>query len=597
MPGKFDENPADKNTLHILWRCLRYLNPYWKLTVGIYAGMMLINAVNLATPQFIRWVIDQGIYGNDIPLLSKAILALLGITILKGIVVFFQGTWTEVASQNVAYDLRNEIQRKLNQLAFAFHDRMETGQILSRAIQDVERIRFLAGRAILRIVEGLVLMVGTAAVLIWMNPRLGTLVVLTLPFILQRGYLFGRQFRPLSVIIQNQLGELTTRVQQNLQAAQVVKGFAQEQAEIDRFVVQNERWFDLSAKAARIQALNVPLLDMIANLGTVLIIGYGGLLVFQGQLTLGELVAFTTYLAQLVRPLRLLGRIIPALAIAASAGERIFEILDDETIIEQQPDAQELATLRGHISFDKVHFGYGRKHAVVRDISFEVRPGQVVAVLGKTGSGKSTLINLVARFYDPWEGKIVVDGCDALRIDLPSLRRHVGIVLQDTRLFAASIRENIAFGKPTAAEDEIQEAARRAQAHEFILEMPRGYDTLVGERGVTLSGGQKQRIAIARTILTDPRILILDDATSSVDAQTEQLIQRALSYLMNGRTTFVIAHRLSTVRNADLILILEDGRVAACGTHAELLETSPSYAEIYQLQLRPEERSRLEALR
>ncbi len=318
-----------QDTLKILWRCLKYLKPYGLLTSGVYLAMLLINAVNIATPQFIRWIIDRGIFGNDLSILNLSVAALLGITVIKGFVVYFQGSWTEAASQNVAYDMRNEIQRKLNRLSFAFHDRMETGQILSRAIQDVERIRFLTGRAFLRIVESLVLMIGTGAVMIWMNPKLGLLVMLTLPLILYSGYSFGRRFRPLSVVIQNQLGVLTARVEQNLHGAQVVKGFAQEDAEIRRFTEQNETWFNLSALAARLQAVNVPLLDLIANLGTVLILWYGGTLVFQSQLTMGELVAFTTYLAQMVRPLRLLGRIIPALAIAASSGERIFEILDD----------------------------------------------------------------------------------------------------------------------------------------------------------------------------------------------------------------------------------------------------------------------------
>lgn len=588
---------ANQQTLWILWRSLGYLKPYWLLTAGVYLAMLFINAINIATPQFIRWVIDNGIYGNDMAVLNGAVAALLGVTVLKGVFVYLQGSWTETASQNVAYDLRNAIQRKLNRLSFAFHDRMETGQILSRSIQDVERIRFLTGRAFLRIVEGLVLMIGTGAVLIWMNPRLGLLVVLTLPLIIQRAYAFGRRFRPLSVEIQDELGNLTTNVEQNLHGAQVVKGFAQEEAEIERFNRQNERWFGLSAEAARLQALNVPLLDLIANLGTVLILWYGGRLVFQEGLSLGELVAFTTYLAQLVRPLRLMGRIIPALAIAASSGERIFQILDDENEIEEHPQALPLVKMDGRVQFERVSFGYGEKHTVVQEIDFCAEPGQVIALLGATGSGKSTIINLVTRFYDPWEGRVLMDGVDARRYALHDLRRQIGIVLQDTRLFAASVRENIAFGQPHASEAEIVRAAQDAQAHDFITAMPNGYNTVVGERGVTLSGGQKQRIAIARTILTDPRILILDDATSSVDTQTEQLIQVALARLMQGRTTFIIAHRMSTVRQADMILLLEKGRIAARGTHAQLLATSPTYAEIYQYQLRPEERAGLEGAR
>jgi ATP-binding cassette subfamily B protein len=549
--------------------------------------MILMNAIGIATPQFIRWIIDRGIYGNDMQVLGLSIIGLLGMTLLKGVIEFFQGGWTEVISQNVAYDLRNAIQRKLNELSFSFHDWTETGQILSRSVQDVERIRFLTGRAVLRIVEGTVLLFGTVGVLIWMDFRLGLLVVLLIPFMFHRAYTFGRQFRPLSIKIQDQLGVLTTRIEQNLRGAQVVKSFAQEEAEIERFLTENEQWFSLSAGAARLQALNVPFLNMIANIGAVIILWYGGTMVSQGQLTLGELIAFTTYLAQLVRPVRMVGRILPILTIAASSSKRVFEILDATSDIQDAPDAIELQTIQGHIQFDNVCFGYDHEHSVVEDVSFEVQPGQIVALLGMTGSGKTTIINLVARFYDPTEGRIRIDGYEARKISIHSLRAQTGIVMQDTRLFAASIRENIAFGKPDATDVEIMAAAVDAQAHDFIMAMPEGYDTLVGERGTTLSGGQKQRVAIARALLTDPRILILDDATSSVDTETERLIQMALARLMQNRTTFVIAHRLSTVRKADMILVLEKGRIVARGSHRVLLEGSALYADIYHLQLRP----------
>ncbi len=589
----FSSPHPQKNTAEILWRCLRYLKPYWKLTSGVYAAMLVIIGISILTPQFVRWIIDIGIYENDLLLLGRAVLGLLAISAIKAVLMYLQGNWTEVASQNVAFDLRNAIQRKLNQLSFSFHDQMESGQILTRTTQDVERIRFLTGRAILRLVEGLVLLIGTAAVLIWMSPSLGIIVVLTLPLLIHRAYVFGRHFRPLSLKIQNQLGVIASHVEQNLRGSLVVKGFAQEDAEIDAFLAQNERWFGLSVQAARIQAVNVPLLSLIANFGTVIILWYGGYLFSQGELTLGMLVAFITYLAQLIRPLSLFGRIVPILAIAASAGERVFEILDAVPDVQDDPHAIEMPVVHGLVRFDDVSFGYNHNHPVLRDVSFEVNRGQVVALLGATGSGKSTIINLVARFYDPIEGRILIDGHDTRAVKLHSLREQIGIVLQDTRLFAASIHENIAFGDPSANEAVIIAAAKDAQAHHFIMEMPDGYDTQVGERGVTLSGGQKQRIAIARALLTDPRILILDDATSSVDTETEHLIQTALMRLMSGRTSFVVAHRLSTIRKADLILLLDKGRIIARGTHRTLLETSSTYAEIYQMQLRPQERSLL----
>ncbi|MCB8942494.1 MAG: ABC transporter ATP-binding protein [Ardenticatenaceae bacterium] len=557
--------------------------------MGIYLLMLLINLVNAAVPQFMRWMIDEGIYGGNLPLLSWAVLGLLGLTAVKGIFIYFQGIWTEISSQGVAYDLRNAVMHKLTSLSFAFHDNTEAGQILSRSLQDVERIRFLTGRAVLRLVEGGVQLLLTAVILLTMNRNLALLIILTLPLLMHRAYQFGKQFRPLSFQIQDQLGTLTTRLEQSLRGITVVKAFAQEEKEIDRFTADNEKWFQLSAKSVRIEAINAPLLDMMANFGSVAILWYGGWLVIQNQLTLGELVAFTTYLAQLIRPINLMGRIIPILAIAASAGERIFQILDTPSAVADAPDAHAVTASRGLVRFENVSFGYRDGQTILHDVNLEAQPGQVVALLGPTGSGKSTIINLLARFYEPTNGRITLDNSDTRDLTLDSLRQQIGIVMQDSTLFAASVRENIAFGRPEASEEEIIQAAKDAQAHEFISQMPEGYDTRVGERGVTLSGGQKQRLAIARALITDPRILILDDATASVDTNTEQLIQQALDRLMAGRTTFVIAHRLSTVRRADLILVMQNGRIATRGTHEELLQTSELYRQVYELQLRPQE--------
>jgi ABC-type multidrug transport system fused ATPase/permease subunit len=573
----------------ILLRCLSYLRPYSPLVAGGYLSLLVINALALSIPQFIRWIVDRGIADQDIPLLTRSVLALLGLALLKGCLTFLQGRWIEVASQNVAYDLRNAIHQQLSLLSFSYHDRTETGQLISRAIQDVERIRFLTGRALLRIAEGASLLIGTAIVLLWMNPRLALLAMMTMPLLAYRATYFGRRFRPLSLAIQQQLAVLTTRLEQNLRGARVVKAFAEEEAEIGRFDQENRRWFELTIAAARLQALNLPLMDLIANAGTVFIIWYGGQLVIRQELTMGELVAFTTYMAQLIQPVRRLGFIVSAIAMAVAAGERIFEILDARSEVRDTSDAKPLPPVKGDVRFNKVSFAYFGRHYVLRDVSFVAKPGQIIALLGATGSGKSTIINLIPRFYDPTSGQITVDGYDTRRVTLNSLRNQIGIVLQETTLFATSIRENIAFGRPDASAEEIVAAAQAAQAHGFILEMAEGYDTPVGERGVTLSGGQKQRIAIARALLSDPRILILDDATSSVDTETEQLIQKALERLISGRTSFVIAQRLSTVRMADSILVLEKGRIAAQGTHQQLLRTSGLYAEIYHRQLRPQE--------
>ncbi len=592
-----ESTPAENSPkASLLWRCYRFLFPYWRFVLGTYAAELLIVAFNAAIPQFIRWIIDHSIadgaaiaQGTNLSLLGGSVAALIGLTALKGVAVFAQGRWSEIASQSVAFDLRNAIQTKLTLLSFSFHDQSETGQLLSRAVQDVDRIRFLTGRATLRIIDSVALALVTAVILVAMSPRLALLVTLTLPLLAHRAWILGSHLRPLSVRIQNQLGVLTTRLEQNLRGARVVKSFAQEPAEIERFEKENTGWFTLSNTGARIQAVNGPLLDLIANLGVVAIYLYGGILVIQKQITIGELVAFSTYLGQLFNPVRLLGNIIPAIAQALSAAGRIFEILDAEGDVSDGPDAYPLPKITGRVRFEDVTFSYAGTRTVLDRVNLDVNHGQVIALLGATGSGKSTITNLIPRFYDPTRGRILIDGHDIRKVTLQSLRSQIGIVLQETTLFVGTIAENIAFGRADASREEIIEAARAAQAYEFIAATPQGFETMVGERGVTLSGGQKQRIALARALLTDPRILILDDATASVDTDTEHLIQAALDTLMENRTTFVIAHRLSTVRRADLILVLEKGKIVARGTHAELLERSPLYREVYSRQLKESE--------
>jgi ATP-binding cassette, subfamily B, multidrug efflux pump len=570
-----------------LWRSYRYLAPYRKISGGAFLALFFVAALNLTIPQLLRWTIDQGIRQANIDLLVWTALGLLGLTLLRGFLTFLEGRWSEIASQNVAYDLRSDIQHKLTILSFSYHDQAETGDMLARAVQDVERIRFLTGRASLRIAEAALLLIGTSVVLLWMNARLAAMVLAFMPFLIWAAFEFGRRYRPLSLKIQRQVGVLTTMVEQNLRGAQVVKAFGQGDAEIERFEKDNEHWFRLSAYAAKLQAVNLPLLFLLANLGVALIIWSGGRAVAVGDITLGTLIAFTTYLAQLVDPIRRLGMIIPAIVMAASAADRIFEVLDSVPEVMDEPGAVEMPPVRGEVRFERVSFAYGN-HKVLSEIDFRVQPGQVIALLGPTGSGKTSIVNLIPRFYDPSQGRVLVDGIDIRTVSLNSLRKQIGIVLQESVLFSGTVRENLTFGCTSCSEEDMLTAAQAAQADEFIRRMPKGYATRVGERGVTLSGGQKQRLAIARAILMDPRILILDDATASVDTGTEHLIQEALSSLMQGRTSFVIAHRLSTVMRADLILVLEKGRIAARGKHAALLKESRLYAEIYRRQLSKE---------
>jgi len=563
------------------------LRPYKRIAAGAYLSILVIAALNMALPQLVRFIIDRGIGQADMQVLNGSVIALLVLVLVRGVLTYFQGKWVETGSQNVAADLRAELHKKLTVLSFAFHDRSQAGDILSRAMADVDRIRFLTGRATWRVVDGSLAMLTTAIILLAMNPRLALLAIVAMPLLVMRSIDFGFKFRPLSVKIQKQMSVLTTRIEQSLRGARVVKAFAREGDEIARFEQENEEWYALSAYSARLQATGGSMLQLIANLATVLILWYGGSLVMSNQLTLGELVAFTTYLAQLLNPVRFLGMIIPAIAMAGASAERVFEILDAVPEVQEAPDAVVMPPFKGHVRFENVSFSYGRRREVLKQIDLEALPGQIIALVGQTGSGKTTVINLIPRFYDATMGRITIDGIDTRKVTLHSLRSQIGIVLQETTLFAASIRENIAFGCDGATEEQIQAAARSAQAHDFIMATAKGYDTLVGERGITLSGGQKQRLAIARALLTNPRLLVLDDATSSVDSETEGEIQHALDRLMRERTTFVIAHRLSTVRRADCILVLDKGRIAARGTHEELLKNSPLYAEIYRRQLKP----------
>lgn len=567
----------------VLLRCYGYLRPYSSYVVGAYSAMLGVNVANLIVPQLIRRIIDQGIDAANAGVLVWTTGGLIILALLRGVLVFLQGRWSETASQGVAYDVRGHIQRKLTELSFSFHSHSETGELLSRTVQDVERIRMITGRATIRSVHSLLLLATTAAILLWMNPLLAMFATLAMPLLAWRAIHFGRRARPLSLMIQRQLATLTTRIEQNLRGARVVKAFAQEPSETTRFDADNEGWFGASIQSVRLSAVNVPLMHLIANLATVLIVWYGGILVTRSELTLGELVAFTTYLAQLVQPIRLLGHTVPLLAMGIAAAERIFEILDAVPDVRDAPDARPLPPIKGHVVLDHVSFAYGR-HVVVKDITLEAQPGQVIALLGQTGSGKSTIISLIPRFYDPTAGAVLIDGHDIRQFTLNSLRSQIGMVLQETVLFAANVRENIAFGCPGATDEQIRAAARAAQAHDFIMQMQHNYETHVGERGVTLSGGQKQRLAIARALLTNPRILILDDATSSVDTGTEHLIQKALERVMEGRTTFVIAHRLSTLLRADQIVVLEKGGIAARGTHQMLLASSGLYADIFHRQ-------------
>lgn len=570
-----------------LRRSLRFLVPYWTTASAAFLSLLLVSAANLASPQFLRLAIDGGIVVGQWSGILWAAMGLLGVAIIRGVFTFLQGYLSEKASQGVAYDLRNEIYAKLQALSFSFHDQAQTGQLMTRVTSDVEMVRHFIGQGFLQLIGALVMLAGSSVVLFAINWRLALVSLSIIPFVFLVFGHFVRNVQPLFMKVQAKLAGLSTIMQENIAGVRVVKAFARESHEIERFGAANADLLAENIRVTRAAVTTFPVIFFFGNVGTLLVVWYGGLEVIGGALTLGELVAFNSYLGFLMFPIFMLGMIMATVTRAAASAQRVFEVLDAENGVQDRPDARPLPPIQGRVTFEDVSFRYvGAEHDALSHVSFVVEPGQTVAVVGTTGAGKSTIINLIPRFYDVRSGRVTIDGHDVREVTLESLRSQIGIVLQETVLFSGTIRENIAYGRPEATQEEIERVARIAQAHDFILEQPQGYDTRIGEGGVGLSGGQMQRIAIARALLLDPKVLILDDSTSSVDAETEYQIQRAMDGLMVGRTSFVVAQRISTVRNADQILLLDGSRLVGRGTHEELLATSALYGEIVASQLR-----------
>ena len=571
-------------------RTLAYLKKYRLPTIGALLSLLLVNAANLISPKLLQRLVDEGVTALNMDVVWGVVLALLGVAAVRGIFNFLQGYLSELASQGVAYELRNAIFEKLQMLSFSYHDRSHTGKLLTRMTSDVELVRAFFGRGLTQLVSAVVLLVGTLVMLFLMSWQLTLLIMLIIPGVVIIFGLFVKKIMPTSRNVQQKLGKLNTILQENLAGMRIVKAFAREEYEIARYQAANIDLLDANISMIELFTAFFPLVFFMGNVGMLIVIGAGGLFVINGALSLGELVAFSGYLVYLLRPMFMMGMIGAMLSRAEASAQRLFEVLDAESEVKDLPNAAILPKVEGRVEFRDVRFRYiGAERDVVRHLSFVVEPGQTVAILGQTGAGKSSIITLIPRFYDVTEGAVLIDGYDVREVTLDSLRSQIGIVLQETTLFTGTIRENIAYGRPEADLESVIAVAKAAQAHEFILEQPDGYETLVGERGIGLSGGQKQRIAIARALLLDPRILIMDDSTSSVDAETEYKIQQALEDLQKGRTTFVIAQRISTVRNADKILLLEDGQLVAEGTHEELRRSSELYMEIIETQFGKEE--------
>jgi len=541
-------------------------------------------------PSVIRQVIDQGLATGQGRVLLVSALTIAGLGIVSALLSFAQRFLTEGIANRVAYDLRNRLFDHIQTLPFSFHDHVSSGQLISRCIEDVRSIQSFTGHGIIDLIRIAVLFVGVVTVLFITNPQLAAISLLPMIPLLLVTTRFGSRIERFFLAVDNALGELSSHLQENVSGVQVVRAFAREHYEIERFQQANRTLFKARMTVIREWSQVLPTTALLVSVGTILILWFGGQMVLQGEMTLGQLVAFNSYLLLLAVPAQQLGWLVNAGGEAAAGVQRVLEIMDRVPDIQSHPTAVKLSKIKGQVEFRDVSFHYtGEKVQALHHINVKVQPNQVVALIGPTGSGKTTLINLIPRFYDVSKGSVLIDGVNVRQLDLPTLRRQIGIVLQTSLLFSTTIRENLAYGRPNATLDEVVAAAKAAQAHEFILDMPQGYDTVVGERGMTLSGGQRQRIAIGRALLMDPRVLILDDSTSSVDTQTEHLIQSALSNLMEGRTTFVIAQRLSTVHRADLILVMDQGEIVEMGTHSELIAQNGLYEQIYELQLRDQE--------
>ncbi len=584
----FGGRPQQRTDFKTLGRAIQYVGKYRWLVFLAYGSLFVATAAQLVVPQLVQNIIDtitRAAAGANSDLIV-AMAAIVGFSILLGIFAFTQSFNAERISQNVAYDFRNQLYAKIQRLSFSYHDRNQTGQLMIRATDDVEKVRLFIGQGLVLALQAIVLLLASLVVLWLTNVSLTLVVLPILPLAFVVFLFFGALTQPLFVQVQMKISALNTVLQENLAGLKVVKAFAREPFEQKRFAASAEDLLGQQLKVARIFSFLFPFIFLIANLGQAAVLYFGGRQIIEGTLTLGEWQKFSLYLAYIFFPMGQLGFIINLMSQANASAQRIFEILDTKNEVEDKPNALEVRQVRGDVKFENVVFRYFKGgEPVLNRVSFEAEQGQTIALLGATGSGKTTIINLIPRFYDVSEGRVTIDGNDVRDVTLESLRSHIGIVLQETTLFAGTIRDNIAFGKPDATMEQVIAASQAAAAHDFIENFPEGYDTPVGERGSTLSGGQKQRIAIARALLLNPRILILDDSTSSVDLATEYRIQQALDKLMKGRTSFVIAQRISTVVNADQIFVLDKGQVVARGTHEELMQDSEIYAEIYSSQL------------
>ena len=575
--------------MQILFRLLQSLNRYRGQLLWLLLLVLGVTAASLALPALIRRAIDDGLGQHSPAALTQVAGLIVGVGLFRALLNFGRRYTAEWLINRTGYDFRNAMYDKIQRLSFSYHDTVQTGQLMSRCTEDISALARFVGQGAVELVQILSLLVGILYLLFQSSVALtliGLLPIVLLTFLTVH---LGQIIGPLFLRVDQTLGDLSSALQENLTGAQVVRAFAREEFEKAKFGKANRQLYDAQVGVVSNWGFYLPSMSLCIMLSTALILWFGGHMVIAGALTVGELVAFNAYLVLLAQPVQDLGFVVNSAGEALAGGQRIFEVLDVNEEIQSPPQALTAPPLTGRVTFERVTFSYRGDRDQLSEVSFEAQPNQVIALIGPTGSGKTSLVNLIPRFYDATSGGVCVDGIDIKSLDLKSLRSQIGIVLQTSLLFSTTIRDNIAYGQLDASDEQVIAAARAARAHDFITTFAKGYETVVGERGVTLSGGQRQRIAIARALLMNPRILILDDSTSSVDTQTEHLIQQALAELMRGRTTFVIAQRLSTVKRADQILVLDGGRIVQRGKHDELLAQGGLYKQIYDLQLKDQE--------
>lgn len=571
-------------------RTLSYLLPYWRRLTLVYTALIVALVLQLAIPDVLERAIDHGVDGRNGGYLWRAAVVIILLSLFQAIFTFIRSYGTNVLAEHVGNDLRDGLYVKFEELPFQFYDKSQTGQLMSRATEDINNIRGMMMFSLRAVVQALGMLIIVTVILFRKDALLAAVALSTTPILIWWSVRFGISIRPMYLRIQQQFGSMTSALQENVAGGRVVRAFAQERAESERFEQELEELFKRNLRASARWAFNLPATLALNGLSVAGVVWVGGYLVLKDRITVGELVAFQLYTTMLQEPVRWLGFVVQRIARSNASADRIFEVMDTKPAIRDQSHARPLHDMRGVVRFENVQFRYpGTKVNALHDVSFTAVPGQIVALVGHTGSGKTSVINLIPRFYDVAGGTVFIDDVNVRDITLKNLRHQIGIVMQESFLFSMTVRDNIAYGIPDASFEQVVAAAKAAKAHEFILRMTDGYNTVIGERGVSLSGGQKQRLAIARALLVDPRILILDDATASVDSETEHDIQEALRVLMTGRTSFVIAQRLSTVQDADQILVFDEGRISQRGTHDELVAQPGFYRELYDLQLKDQD--------